>query len=220
MKEIAITERFKINKLNLSAFVLLLFHASAIIGVSLGYQDWFVSKTPFTLLLSFALLIWNYPVNNKKTWLLCALFFFTGMLAEWIGVNKGWLFGSYSYGNNMGPKLDGVPYLIGIYWAVLTFVTGTISTKIHHNFIVKIIIGAFLMTLLDFIMEVSAPVFDFWTFNGGVAPLQNYLTWFAVSLGLHWVFQKTKVQGNFMFSFILFLTQLVFFGYFYGFNSL
>jgi uncharacterized membrane protein len=220
MKEIAITEQLKINKLIFSAFVLILFHISAIIGVSIGYQEWFVTKTPINLILSFVLLIWNYPIDNRKLWLLCALFFFTGMLAEWIGVNKGWLFGNYSYGENMGPKFDGVPYLIGIYWAVLTFVTGTISNKISNNFLVKIFSGAFLMTLLDFVMETSAPVFDFWTFEGGEAPFENFLTWFLVALALHWVFQKAKVQGNFLFSLILFLTQLVFFSYFYGFNSL
>jgi len=207
-------------KLTFSVFVLVLFHISAIIGVSLGYKEWFVAKTPFTLLLSFLLLIWNFPIETPKKWLLAAVFFFSGMLAEWVGVNTGWLFGDYAYGENMGPKFDGVPYLIGIYWAVLTFITGRISSRFSDKLIIRIFTGAFLMVLLDYAMEVSAPIFDFWTFNGGIAPVENYITWFVVAALLHWLYQKANFKGDFKFSISLYLVLFIFFGYFYVYYSI
>lgn len=204
-------------RLAFSIFILALFHVSALIGVTLGYTDWFISKTPFNLLLSFLLLVWNYPLDSIKKWMLGLVFFLSGMTAEWIGVNKSWLFGVYSYGSNMGPLFDGVPYLIGVYWAVLVFITGSISTRISSNILVRILIGSSLMVILDYLMEAVAPVFNFWTFEGGIAPLENYLTWFAVAALLHFIFQKGTIKGDFKFSLALYLIQLVFFGYFYFF---
>lgn len=206
-------------KLHFSVFLLVLFHISAMIGIGLGYKEWFVSKTPFTLLLSAVLLVWNYPVNSLKKWGFAGFCLFIGMLAEWIGVSRGWLFGDYAYGENMGPKFQGVPYLIGVFWAILVFVTGSIASRISRNLFVKIFLGAFLMVFLDYFMETVAPIFDFWTFEGGIAPLENYLTWFAVAFFLHFIFQKFDLKGNFKFSLALYLTQLIFFGYFYALYS-
>jgi putative membrane protein len=207
-------------KLPFSIFLLVLFHLSAIIGISLGYREWFVEKTAFTLLLSFILLIWNFPLETTKKWLLVGVFFFSGMLAEWIGVNTGLLFGDYAYGENMGPKLDGVPYFIGIYWAVLTFITGSISCKVSQKMPIRIFTGASLMVLLDYAMETSAPIFDFWTFEGGTAPIENYITWFIVAALLHLLYQKAQPQGSFKFSISLYLVLLMFFGYFYVYFNL
>lgn len=202
-------------KLKFSIFVLILFHAAALIGVSIGFKEWFVSKTPLNLLISSLLLIWNYPLDSLKKWLLGLIFFLTGMTVEWIGVHSGWLFGNYSYGGNMGPLFDGVPYFIGVYWAVLVFITGSISSRISQNLFAKILLGSTLMVLLDYFMEKVAPVFDFWTFEGGIAPLENYITWFAVAAVLHFIFQKVKTEGNFKFSLALYMIQLFFFMYFY-----
>ncbi|WP_166435223.1 carotenoid biosynthesis protein [Christiangramia sabulilitoris] len=207
-------------KLSFSIFLLILFHVSAMIGVSLSYKDWFVEKTPFTLLLAFLLLALNFPLNTNKKWLLAGIFFFTGMLAEWIGVNTGLIFGTYEYGENLGIKFDGVPYLIGVYWAVLTFITADIAKKITGKLLLQVILGASLMVFLDYAMEVSAPVFDFWTFQGGIAPLENYITWFIVAALLHLVYQKISPKGNFNFSLALYLVLLIFFGYFYVYYSI
>ena len=71
--------------------------------------------------------------------------------------------------NNFGSKLDGVPYLIGVYWALLTFVTAAIVDYTEWSRKFKIITSALLMVLLDFLMEFSAPIFDFWEFGRQLA---------------------------------------------------
>lgn len=208
------------RKLYISIGIVWLFQVSAIIGISLGHQEWFISKTPLNLIIAISLLAWNYPINTSSKALVAFSFFIAGMLAEWVGVHYDFLFGAYYYGNNLGIKLDGVPFIIGINWAVLTLITGTIADRFSKNLILKTIIGAFLMVFLDFFLEVSAPEFDFWHWGIGHAPLRNFITWFSLAAALQWILQKTKTIGNLTFSIHLYLAQLVFFIYFYVYHQL
>lgn len=195
-------------------FLLWLVHLTAIIGISLDFEDWFISKTPASLLLLFVLTVWLLPVNTLKLVLTTFFFFIAGMLTEWMGVQFGWLFGEYNYGSNLGPKLDGVPLLIGMNWAILVFCTGTIVSRVTSSPLPAALTGAVLMVLLDLLMEVCAPRFDFWEFAGGVAPISNYVAWFGLAFLLNLVFQVLKIKGNATFALHVFLSQLVFFGFF------
>ena len=210
---------FKSNKLFFGIFLLYLFHFSAIIGVTLGYDDWFIQKTPLNLSLMFGLLIWLFPIDSLKKIIASAVFFAGGMIVEWLGVNFGLLFGTYAYGENLGLKIGGVPLLIGVNWAILVLITGEISNKTLVPKWIKVMIGAALMVLLDFFMELPAPIFDFWTFEGGVAPMNNYIAWFGIACILHAFFQWLKIEGNFKFSLHLYICQFLFFAYFYGYYS-
>ena len=202
-------------KVQISIGIVWLFHLSALIGMQLGYEDWFIQKTPLNLYISLLLFLVIYPVNSVMKVTAFVIFFSGGMFAEWLGVQYGLLFGTYEYGSNLGPKLGGVPYLIGTYWALLTFITAGISDYLKINSIIKIIIAAGLMVLLDFFMENSAPIFDFWTFEGGIAPLKNYSTWFIVAFIFQIVLRIFKLTGSLPFSLNLYLAQLLFFAFFY-----
>lgn len=79
-------------------------HISALIGIAMGYEDFFFTKSPFTLLYLFFLSVLFIPIDDKKSFLLVAGFFATGFIVEWIGVHTGGLFGDYYYGKNMGQK--------------------------------------------------------------------------------------------------------------------
>ena len=123
-------------------FLIWLFHVSAIIGVTIGHKDWFLSKTPMNLSLSLFLFFWVFSMDSIKKVLLFALFFAMGMFAEWLGVNYQLLFGTYAYGTNFGPQLDGVPWLIGCFWALLAFVSYIIAQKLPFHKYVKLFVGA------------------------------------------------------------------------------
>jgi len=204
----------KNNQIKISIFIVWLFHISAIIGITLGNQDWFVSKTPLNLLVQTALLLLCFPVNSLKKWLVFGGCFFVGMLVEATGVQNSFLFGSYYYGENLGLKMFDVPLLIGVNWAILVFITAAIAMRLSNHLLIKIIIGATLMVGLDFVMEGVAPIFDFWYFTNGHPPLRNFITWFLVAIFLHYIFQKFKLSGNFKFALHLYVAQLVFFSYF------
>ena len=208
-------DKIFVNKTTVAIGIIWLFHTAALIGISLGHQTWFVSKTTLNLSICLLLFFWVYPMDNLQKYAAFTLFFAGGMFAEWLGVNYGVLFGTYSYGSNFGPKLDGVPFLIGIYWGILTFISATLATFISSKAVIKITIAAGLMVFLDFFMEHSAPIFDFWTFQGGSAPFENYTTWFAIAVFFQIILHFLKQEGNTRFSLHLYLAQLIFFGYFY-----
>jgi putative membrane protein len=159
-------------------------------------------------------------LDTAKKVLASIIFFGAGMIVELLGVQYGLLFGVYEYGANLGLKVGGVPILIGVNWAVLVLISGEISNNIQAPRWVKVLSGAALMVLLDFLMEAVAPGFDFWRFEGGEAPLSNYIAWFGIASVLHGIFQWMKIKGNFTFSLHLYLCQLIFFAFFYGYYSL
>lgn len=206
---------FQRNKSIIAIVTIWVFHIAAIIGVSLGYQDWFIPKTPLNLSISLVLFIWAFPIDSVNKYSAFAIFFIGGFFAEWLGVNYGILFGDYAYGNNFGIKIGGVPLLIGAYWALLTFVTGAIIAHFTKSGWLQVIGGATLMVLLDYFMEHLAPIFDFWTFAGNIAPLENYVTWFAIALLFQLILFLFKIKGDTKLSFHYYGIQLLFFVFFY-----
>ncbi len=206
---------FSKNKSAIAICSIWVFHIAAIIGVSFGHQDWFITKTPLNLSISLLLFLWAFPINNIKRFSAFAVFFVGGFFAEWLGVNYGILFGEYAYGANFGLKIGGVPLLIGAYWALLTFVTGNMISHFTKSGWIQIIGGAILMVLLDYFMEQLAPVFDYWTFAGNEAPLENYITWFSIALLFQLILFLSKIKGDVKLSFHYYAVQLLFFVFFY-----
>ena len=82
------------------------------------------------------------------------------------------------------------------------------------------LISGLLGAILDLFLEFSAPIFDYWTFEGGLAPFKNYIAWFGISLLFHFIYHKLKIEGNYKFSINLYTAQLVYFAWFYGFYYL
>lgn len=200
---------------NWALWVIWIFHISALIGISFGFEAWFVAKTPINLVISSILLFLVFPIDTRKKTAVFALLWILGMLAEWVGVKYGILFGSYEYGANLGPKLDGVPYLIGVNWALLSFITARLAQYLFKKSAPQLIFAALLMLVLDFFMEQSAPRFDFWEFNQDLVPLSNYICWLAVALIFQYIIHRTKITGDIKFSAHLYTAQLVFFLYFF-----
>ena len=115
-----------------------------------------------------------------------------GLIVELLGVNYGLFFGDYSYGDNLGSKIYGVPYVIGFNWVLLIIATGSVSDKlIKGRKIYKIIFASFLMVLIDLLMEKSAPKLDFWEFVISPVPFSNYLWWFIFSLCFQYIFSSS-----------------------------
>lgn len=155
-------------------------HLVGMIGIILGFQEWFVQKTVLNLIASFGFFALYFPIQNRKRWMLFSLFFLGGMTVEWLGVHYGLFFGNYSYGSNLGPKIDGIPLIIGIFWAVLTFITARMAKAIlptRTKFPLIAAFGAILMVVLDLLLELLAPHFDYWTFTPITPPIENYLSW-------------------------------------------
>jgi putative membrane protein len=201
-----------IFKTRISIFIIWLFGISGIIGVASSAQDWFLSLTPLNLLLSFAMVLLHIRGYNYKVIIGLAIPFFLGFIAEALGVNFGLIFGVYSYGENLGYKLFGVPLMICVNWTILTATTSDVSKYISKkNTVISALIGAALMTGLDLILEVSAPRFDFWEFKDRVVPIQNYIGWFITAFIAHLGYQSFEVNTNKVISWHVLVSIIIFF---------
>lgn len=183
-------------------------HISALVGIALGYAQFFLPKTPLNMLYILLGMVFFYPLASSRSLGVFTLAFVVGMSVEWIGVHTGLLFGDYTYGQNFGPKLDGIPYLIGINWAVLTLACGTIATKTIGKGLAAATAAAGLMVLLDFFLEQICSWSGYWTFSGGGAGWLNYVCWFVIAFLLQLAFQKITPKGNRLISLHIYGTQL------------
>jgi putative membrane protein len=205
-----------INKNTISIFAIWLVTISGLIGIYLGHLDWFISKTPMNLILGISLLYWNFPPKNGlQSWTIWLIVYLIGMTVELIGVNTGLLFGKYHYGENLGIKIVGVPLLIGINWVVLTFLTASLSKRYIQNKWLAILTGTILMVGLDFFIEPIAPIFDFWHWDLGYAPLRNFIDWFIVSFILQMIVINDLPEKSDSFPIHHLASQFVFFVFFY-----
>jgi putative membrane protein len=173
------------HKVPVSVTALGLVYGFGILGMFTPFQPWFVALTPLSLLLSYGLLWWNHPVFDagSRNFLLAA--FLVGFGAEVVGVNTGFPFGTYFYGTVLGPQLWNTPILIGINWTLVTYCSNEVLRRVSPAWSPKwalVLLGALLPTLLDVLIEPVAIRLVFWSWAGGMPPIQNYIGWFAVSL--------------------------------------
>ena len=207
-------------------FLALLFHITGLIGIVFTpYKDWFIYSVPIVLLIMFLLL----SITQLKFFRAYIGFFFIaftiGMATEIIGVNTGLLFGNYQYGQVLGPKLYGVPLLIGFNWFNIVFCSGSLLTQCidvlrskwnvnitSRTFTIAVVLGgAAIATGFDIILEPVAVKLNFWSWENGHIPLFNYICWFMISailLGLKMHLKKISVNT---FASSLFIIQALFF---------
>jgi putative membrane protein len=219
----------RFTKFEIATAIAILFHSIGLIGLLFFEKTFFLAATPFNLLLSFALLIWTQQDKNKYFFLFLAACFIVGIVVEVIGVNTGFLFGDYSYGNVLGPKLKNVPVLIGVNWFLIVYCCGISihtllmkainriaadsgKTPMAMKALSVIIDGATLAVFFDWLMEPVAVKLGYWVWNGdGSIPMLNYICWFVISLLLLMVFHFAKFNKQNKFAVNLLLIQLMFF---------
>jgi len=199
----------------ISVGLIWLFHISGICGILFIDRELFLETTPINLFVTFIMLFVNQPQMDRGVALAAGFAFVMGFAVEFLGVNYGLIFGEYAYGNNLGLKIGGVPLLIGANWVMLTFITGAVAALFSDRSPLKAaVFGAFLMVLIDLVIEPVAPKFDFWEFADVTAPLSNYIGWFLVAFPIQWIYQtQVKIKDR-VFSFHLVLVQFFFFGAF------
>lgn len=200
-------------KLNSNAIIgiLVLFYTVGIIGMFTPYRHLFLGLTPFHLSLSVVCFLLAQTKWNVSFIVDLVLIFGVSFAAEWVGVHTGYLFGSYHYGPNLGFKFDGIPLLIGINWLMLSFSSASLIRAFHFKGILAVILGAALMTSLDWLMEPVAIKSGFWSWKDGTIPLYNYICWFGLSLLIQiWIAYRKTAVVNKVWT-VLFLLMVLFF---------
>jgi bisanhydrobacterioruberin hydratase len=67
------------------------------------------------------------------------------------------------------------------------------------------------MVVYDLILEIAAPALGMWQFEGGTAPLRNYISWFLVAVLFHTVLRLSGVKIVNRVAPVVFVIQFIFF---------
>jgi uncharacterized membrane protein len=201
-----------ISQLLLFKILIVAVYLVGIIGMSLPVlRPYFQILTPFHLLFSCMVLLYFHRDFNARFIIFVLLSFTIGFLAEVVGVQYGWIFGEYTYGDVLGFQLLGVPLIIGVNWFMLVYLTGSILHSYIDSDMLAALAGAALMVLVDFLIEPVAIALDFWQWNDETIPLSNYAGWFGVAFALHLFFRKLKFTKDNPISIYLLLAMVIFF---------
>ena len=195
--------------------IICILHSVGLFGFFIDHLK-FQSLSPLNLIISSLLVVLMSSYKRTDFYISLIAVSIIGFLIEVVGVKTGYIFGRYYYGQSLGFHLLSVPLLIGLNWGILLY--STIQLSNFNNPILKSFFGAFLMVLLDFFIEQNAPVYDFWYWEDGFVPLQNYIAWFLISLVLNIVFQKKLTQTSNFTARGFYVVQFLFFVTLYFFN--
>jgi putative membrane protein len=205
-KDLSITPRTAI-------VIIILFHFVGLVGLMVpATQPLFLQIVPWHLLLMLLVIVLAHKNFDNKFAAFTALVFISGIVLEWIGVHKQWLFGNYAYGNTLGLKILNIPLTIGINWFLLIYAAGvTMQRSRLKSIIPRVIVGALLLVLLDLLIEPVAIRFDYWQWADNIIPFKNYYCWFLVSAAMLFVFEKFGFKKQSIAAPVLMVTEFVFF---------
>lgn len=100
---------------------------------------------------------------------------------ETLGVTTGFPYGTFSYGDALGPKALGVvPYLLPV--SYLPLVIGAVAVAWGpRGLLPRVALSALILVLLDGVLDPGAGALGFWTYPGGGpyhgVPLSNFAGW-------------------------------------------
>jgi len=200
------------RKLYIGSLVfLIVVYLVGLIGLNTKWSSEIAALTPYTLGLSAIVLLLNHREWNRYFVIFVVFASITGYLIELIGIESRLIFGNYSYGATLGYKLYGVPIVMGLNWFLMVYSCGMVANLFRFGVFLKSIVGAFLMVILDLSLEPVAVNLDFWTWENGIIPFQNYIAWFLVAFVLLIYFHKLELKKMNRIAVGLFIIQYIFF---------
>jgi len=144
------------------------------------------------LLLSLAILILFLRPLTYGTLVSIFAIYLLGLGIEIVGVQTGFPFGMYTYGEILGPKIAGTPLLIGVNWVLVIVGCLSLSRRLFPtlNFAGVSVLTATLALLLDMLIEPVAVALDMWTWADGEIPVTNYIAWWILAAAFSAIFQR------------------------------
>lgn len=189
----------KINSKTISILILAILYLVGALGIGFQIFSGIEGLTSLHLFISFVFLVYWHEKKNVKFWFWIVIAYLIGTLVEYLGVQYGFLFGHYEYGQNMEPTILGTPIIIGINWILVSYCfTFVLGSWLHHQLksLIIAIISAVLMTAFDVLIEPVAIALDFWSWAGVSVPWTNYTGWLLVSFVLNFLFLRLNVHKS------------------------
>lgn len=175
-----------------------------------AYTDWFASFIALNILLTLFTLL-AYHKDRSIVFYVGAVFVvLAGFWIEVIGVQTERIFGQYSYGTLLGPKLMDVPLILGFNWLLLIYISAAIMQRSAASALVQIFGGALIMVGLDTLLEPFAIIHKLWIWPGGVVEPQNFLGWFVVSSAILACLYPLRIRYSNSIVYPIFILQIIF----------
>ena len=192
--------------------VLLILYAVGMVSVLVGRTE-VLALTPLNLLISTALALSFHRGSRLRLVLFVAVCYVVGFGVELAGINTGRVFGEYTYGSVLGYKWYGTPWMIGVNWAMLSYICGVAAGWLlpGKSVWLRSAIGAAIMVGLDLFMEPVAMTYDFWDWALGYVPLQNYIAWFGIAYVLQLLYHRYLTPQRNLVAVVLLALQFIFF---------
>ncbi len=157
----------------------------SLLEVVLGSDFLFVRKTTEiflginSLCVLYFLLARNF--DTKLIWW-ALVTFFTTLILEIIRANIGLVFGEYEYGSVVALKVLGVSLLVGILWVLIILASIRLAKKTQTNLLTQFFLAGLVTVTADIIIEPITIHLDYWRWPNDTVPLQNYLTWYIITV--------------------------------------
>jgi putative membrane protein len=127
-----------------------------------------------------------------------------GFGVEVLGVHSGVPFGTYAYADTLGPRLFGVPLLIGLAWTMLAWPAAIAARRLVRGGVARVLVGAWALASADLFLDPQLVSSGAWTWRfpsphlPGVTdvPLTNFAGWLAVALVLSVALQAVAGDGD------------------------
>ena len=188
------------------------FYLIGLMGFGLPFtREFFMEIVSWSLLFAFILLMLFHRDGSKAFLPLAVLVALAGYFVEVLGVKTGMIFGTYFYGGGFGIRILETPILIALNWLMLVYCSYYLASRINMAALLQILVAALMMLVYDFFLEPVATAMDWWYWQGGQIPLNNYLAWFVISLVFTGLFKVFRVKYKNPLASLIFFSQLGFF---------
>lgn len=116
-----------------------------------------------------------------------------GFLVELLGTRSGLPFGDYTYSTTLGPTIAGVPAVIPLAWAMMSYPALLAARRLVSGPLATAVVGAVALASWDLFLDPQMVGEGHWTWSLdgtpvliGIenVPVQNFVAWLLVSLVL------------------------------------
>lgn len=188
------------------------FYGVGILGLSIpATYPIFTKLTPLALLLSTVAMAFFHRAYSEKALAVFAVIYLIGFGIEVIGVNTKLIFGHYTYGSGLGPKLLDTPLIIGVNWLLLVYAANSVIERFITKHIFVISLAGLALVMYDLVLEQAAPLIDMWSWQNNTVPVQNYLAWFVLAFLLSGVLRFSGIPVKNRLAPVILICQTVFF---------